>query len=117
MNLTDLLPAEVLAKYRQLGWEFSTETWINKKQERQFALTYKSPRMIKPEISYLETLGESVLLDEEAWCVARRFMDDSPIFTGLLRDKMLTLFRKNKKINPDDVEIELNFNIKPKICI
>ena len=112
MPLTDFLPAEVLAKYRQLGWEFGSETWINKVQKRQFALTYKSPRMIRPEVSYSEKMGEAGLLDEEAWAVARRFMDDSPIFTGLLRDKMLTLFRKNKKINPDDVEIELNFNIK-----
>ena len=112
MPLTDLLPAEVLTKYRQLGWEFGTETWINKKQERQFALTYKSPRMVRPEISYHDRLGETILLDEEAWCVARRFMDNSPIFVGLLKDKMLTLFRRNKKINPDDVEIELNFNIK-----
>ena len=112
MSLTDLLHAEVLAKYRQLGWEFGTETWINKKQERQFALTYKSPRMIRPEISYHDRLGETILLDEEAWAVARRFMDDSPIFTGLLREKMLTLFRKNKKVNPDDIEIELSFKLR-----
>jgi hypothetical protein len=105
--------ASVYKKFQSQHWQFDIETW-KKDGEERFALKYKSPRMNRFEITDLPHLFEPSLRDEESWTVARRFMDDNLMFQAELKQKMLDLFRANSKINPDDVEVKLEFKIKSK---
>ena len=110
---SDFFPDKAIyAKFQKVGWHFTTDTWVNKEGEPQFALMYKSPRMKTPEITYLESVWEPSLRDEESWTVARRFMEENTMFRGLFQQKVTDLFRNNKSVDPDTVEIELDFKVK-----
>lgn len=114
-QVKDFFPDPViLAKLRQLGWKFDIDSWKNKGGELQFALTYQSPRMKTPEITYLETVWEPSLRDEESWTVARRFMDENTMFRGLFQQKITDLFRRNKNVDPDSLEVEIEFKTGAK---
>lgn len=110
--LTDFLPAEVLTKYRKLGWEFRLDEWTNKECEKQTDLAFKSPRMNAFETSYSGTMGEKSLLDEEAWAVAREYMDRNLCFQAEFKQKFLDFFRQNKQVNPESVVPVIEFKIK-----
>lgn len=112
MKVADFFPdIAVLNKYRGLGWHFDVDSWT-KDGEDKFALSFQSPRMKKPEITYLDKLWGQTLKEEEAWAVARRFMDENLMFQATFKQAMLDLFNKNTKVDPDAVEIDLEFKTK-----
>lgn len=117
LQIADFFPDKnVLWKYKQLGWQFQLEKWRGKDDVIQANLQFKSPRMQRMEDTFADTLSERELLDEEAWMVARRFMDDNAMFVCQLRQKMTDIFRKNKKIEqPDNLMVEINFNYCPQV--
>ncbi len=111
MQLTDFLPAETLSKYRKLGWtfqldEFKTEDGL------KADLAFKSPRMSSFELSLIGPISERTLLDEEAWNVAREYMEKNPLFQIEFKEKFLNFFRHNKKVDPESVIPVIEFKIK-----
>lgn len=70
MQSTNFLPVETLDKYQKLNWEFRIDEWFNKNDEKQADLTFKSPRMSGFKTIYSDSIGERILLDEEARTVA-----------------------------------------------
>lgn len=112
MQLTNFLPAEILAKYRRLGWEFQLDEWRDSDDELQADLAFKSPRMAKFETSYSGPMGELTLKDEEAWAVAREYMDNNLCFQSEFKQKFLDFFRQNRQVNPESVVPVIEFKIK-----
>lgn len=112
MQLTEFLPAETLAKYHKLGWTFKVDEWRNKNDELQADLSFKSPRMSKFETSYAGKIGEPTLRDEEAWAVAREYMDKNLVFQAEFKQKFLDFFRQNQQVNPESVVPVIEFKIK-----
>lgn len=111
MQLANFLPAEILTKYRKLGWEFRLDEWL-KDEERRADLAFKSPRMEHFETSYSGYIGEPTLLDEEAWAVAREYMDKNLVFQMEFKEKFLDFFRHNKQVNPESVVPVIEFKIR-----
>lgn len=112
MTLTDFLDGQILTRYRKMGWDFKLDEWVNKNDERQADLAFKSPRMKKFEVSYSGPMAERTLLDEEAWAVAREYMDKNLCFQAEFKQKFLDFFRQNKQVNPESVVPVIEFKIK-----
>lgn len=113
MQTSDFLDGATISKYRKLGWNFRVDQWQSQNGP-EFDLEFKSPRMSKWETSYGGRIAERTLLDEEAWAVAREYMDKNLCFQTEFKEKFLEFFRLNKTVDPESVLPVIEFKLKPQ---